>query len=100
MERECNNCGKTFEHGVSGNMIIFCPYCKKSAGSISDYGFGPITPCDIYCGKTIVGHISRDYFLTSTQFKIQKQLAGEYANLAVYQEAEDIIQPYLKKSKI
>ena len=96
MEQKCNYCGKIFEHGISANMIIFCPHCKKSNGSISDYGFGPITPCDIYLGNVIIGHISRDYFLSSTEFKIQKQLSGKYAKLAVYHEAEDILKPYLE----
>lgn len=45
MIRKCKNCNKKFEHGVSGNMILFCPYCRKCASYISDYGFGPIVPC-------------------------------------------------------
>jgi len=98
MERKCKFCGKIFEHGVSGNMIIFCPNCKKDTGSISDYGFGPITPCDIYLGDKIIGTISKDYFLTSKQFGVQKQLTGRYANLAAYHEAENIIQSYLEKT--
>ena len=95
-EQKCNICGTTFEHGVSANMIIFCPNCKKPTGSISDYGFGPITPCNIYLGKILIGQISSDNLLVSNQFKIRKKLSGEYANLAVYQEAEDILKHYLK----
>ena len=54
MDRKCNNCNKDFKHGISGNMIIYCPYCKKCTGSISDYGFGPIVPCDVYLGDKII----------------------------------------------
>lgn len=42
MISKCKNCNKNFEHDVSGNMILFCTYCRKCAGSVSDYGFGPI----------------------------------------------------------
>lgn len=96
MERLCNNCEKFFKHGVSGNMIIFCPICKKSTGSISDYGFGPITPCDIYLGEKIIGSISKDYILQSACYNFEKKLTGTYANLAVYSEAEEYIKSYLQ----
>lgn len=95
MERTCKFCGKIFKHGVSGNMIIFCPNCRKSAGSISDYGFGPIVPCDIYLGEKVIGNISEGYILQSKLFNLNMRLNGEYKNLAVYQEAEEIIQTYL-----
>lgn len=95
MQQTCKFCGKKFNHGVSANMIIYCPNCKKLTGSISDYGFGPITPCDIYLGETKIGNISRDYILSSSQYKIHKKLSGEYADLAVYHEAEEIMQAYL-----
>ena len=83
MIRKCNNCNKEFEHGISGNMIIFCPYCKKCTGSISDYGFGPIVPCDIYLGDKIIASMPSMTELISKY--------GKYANLEVYYEVEKII---------
>ena len=99
VKRKCNCCRKVFEHGVSANMIIFCPYCKNITGSISEYGFGPITPCDIYLGDQIIGHISNDYFLSSPRFNIQQKLTCGYKDLAAYQETEDILRPYLAQLK-
>ncbi len=91
MIRKCNNCNKEFEHGISGNMIIFCPYCKKCTGSISDYGFGPIVPCDIYLGDKIIASMPSMTELISKEFGLRRTLYGKYANLEVYYEVEKII---------
>lgn len=91
MVRKCINCNKEFSHGVSGNMIIFCPYCKKSTDSISDFGFGPIVPCDIYLGDEIIASIPAMNELISLKFGLKRALSGKYANLEVYHEAEKII---------
>lgn len=53
-------------------MIIFCPFCKKSTGSISDYGFGSIVPCDIYLGEKIIASIPSMNELISKEFGIKK----------------------------
>lgn len=95
MVRKCSNCDVEFEHGVSGNMIIFCPCCRKSTGSISDYGSGPIVPCDIYLGEKIVASISSMNELVSEEFGIKQELRGKYANLELYHEAERIIDRYI-----
>ena len=96
MDRKCNYCAKDFSHGISENMIIYCPYCKKCTGSISDYGFGPIVPCDVYLGDKIIASMPSMNELVSVEFGIKKVLSGTYANLEIYQEAEKIIQ----KSKL
>lgn len=96
MKRKCKCCGKVFEHGVSANMIIFCPYCKQPTGLISDYGFRPITPCDIYLGGQIIEYISLDYMLISSKFDIHTKISSGYKDLAVYQQAEDILKSYIK----
>ena len=95
MIRECKRCNKEFEHGVSGNMIIFCPYCKKSTGSVSEYGFGPIVPCDIYLGEKIIASMPSVNELILNEFGIKKTLCGNYANLEVYKEVEEIIEEVL-----
>lgn len=95
MYRKCNNCNKDFKHGISANMIIYCPYCKKCAGSISDYGFGPIVPCDIYLGDKIIASIPSMNELVSIEFGIKKALCGKYANLEIYHESEKIIDELL-----
>lgn len=95
MNRKCSNCNKEFEHGISTNMIIYCPLCKKSTGSISEYGFGPIVPCDIFLGEKIIATIPSMDELVSIEFGIKKDLCGKYANLEIYQEAEKIIDALL-----
>ena len=72
MVLKCNNCGKEFKHGISGNMIVFCPFCKKSAGSISDYGFGLIVPCDVYLGEKIIASITSMNELISKELGIKR----------------------------
>ncbi len=96
MVTKCIRCNKEFEHENSGNMIIYCPYCKKSAGSVSDYGFGPIVPCDIYLGNKIIASIVSMNELISDEFGIKKSLSGRYENLEIYREAEIIIDELLK----
>ena len=95
MVKKCKNCNKEFEHGISGNMIIFCPYCNKCVGSISDYGFGPIVPCDIYLGDRIIATMPSMDQLVSKELGLKKTLHGKYANLEVYTEAEGIIAEVL-----
>lgn len=100
MEEKCNSCGEKFIHGISANMIVFCPHCRKTTGSVSDYGFGPITPCDIYLGDQIVGHIigrnSGEYRLVSDHFGLDMKLSREYKELSVYHEAEDVIEKMIR----
>lgn len=97
MIRRCRNCNKDFEHGISGNMILFCPYCRKCAGSISDYGFGPITPCDVYLGNRIIASMPTMHELISKEFGIRRTLHGRYTDLEVYHEVEEIITERLKQ---
>lgn len=96
MNRKCSNCNKDFEHGISANMIIYCPNCKKNMGSISDYGFGPIVPCDVYLGDKIIASLSSMDEIVSEYFGIRKALCGKYANLEIYHEVEKIIDELLK----
>lgn len=97
MISKCNNCNKNFEHGVSGNMILFCPYCRKCAGSISDYGFGPIVPCDVYLGDKIIASMPTMNEFISKEFGIRRTLLGKYADLDVYHEVEEIIAEKLER---
>ena len=91
MVSKCIRCNTEFEHENSGNMIIFCPVCRKCAGSISDYGFGPIVPCYIYLGDRIIASMPSMTELVSEELGIKTTLSGRYENLAIYKEAETII---------
>ena len=98
MNIKCIICNKDFETGISTNQIIYCPYCKKITDSVSDYGFGPIVPCDIYLGDKIIASIPSMKELVSTEFGIKKELSGTYANLEIYREAEKIIDELLNST--
>lgn len=96
MVSKCINCSKEFEHGTSGNMIVFCPHCNKLTESVSDYGFGPVVPCDIYSGDRIIASISAANELVSEEFGLRITLCGKYENLEIYSEAGKIIEELLK----
>ena len=94
----CKDCGFEIDAGQickkTANMIEICPKCRKYIGSISDYGFGPITPCNIYVGNELAGVISKDgegYRLDSEKLNVGFKLNGKYDNLACYKEAADYI---------
>ncbi|WP_207638042.1 hypothetical protein [Butyrivibrio sp. FC2001] len=51
MEFKCEDCGKTINITESlGNIIVYCPDCHKYIRCLCYYGFGPVAPCDIFCG--------------------------------------------------
>ena len=58
-----------------------------------EYGYGPITPCDIYLGDERAGRIDGNinYRLDSSRLNVHTALKKGYANLEVYKEATDII---------
>lgn len=96
MVSKCIRCNREFEHANTGNMIIYCPYCKKSTGSVSDYGFGPIVPCDIYLGDKVIASMPTMNELVSKEFGIKMTLSGKYENLEIYREAEMIIDEIMR----
>ena len=95
LERVCDKCGVKYKVPITAaNLMFFCPECHSSNGSISDYGFGPITPCDVYSGNHKIGEITGgadDYHLTSKELGINVTLTRPYKDLAVYHEAESMI---------
>lgn len=104
MDYTCKLCGAGFyiRDKQMDNVIVYCPSCHKVIGSCSNYGFGPIEPCKIYCGTTIVGEICKEsetdkpYLLKSPLFNIDQQLIAGYENLGCYKEASKIIEPKLE----
>lgn len=89
----CKKCGQTYEIGLSANFIAICPQCKISIGCECEYGFGPITPCEIYAGSKEIAKITggTPYRLDSDDLDIHAELEKGYTNLEVYKEATDII---------
>lgn len=81
-------------------MVYICSKCLQYVGSVSEYGYGPIVPCDIYVGENVVGTITVDekdlkYYLN---FKGQSiKLEKGYDNLGCYTEAANIVIKELQK---
>lgn len=100
-------CGKPFTAEVKGSgVIIICPYCNHVVTSISDYGYGPIVPCNIYVGMEIVATIENmkesgtgEYWLKSEKYKIDHKLSGGYADLRCYTEAEKYLEEWLASNE-
>ena len=89
---KCENCGYIIDYKpLAANFIVFCPVCKKYLFTTCDYGYGPVTPCKIYCGDELTGEVYSDgntYFLKSgLTGKIA--LKNEYFDALM--EAKDII---------
>ncbi|SDB69837.1 hypothetical protein [Butyrivibrio sp. INlla16] len=99
---KCEDCGKTINITESlGNIIVYCPDCHKYIRCLCDYGFGPVAPCDIFCGLERIGLILGEkgrYKLVSRKYGIEKDLVGGYKNLACYEEATKILEEYMNKS--
>lgn len=89
----CNKCSQQYHINLSANLIVICAKCKCRIYSECEYGYGPITPCDIYLGDERVGRIDGNinYRLDSSRLNVHTALKKGYANLEVYKEATDII---------
>lgn len=95
----CKQCGASYDAPTTGNTIYICPNCFSLVGSLSDYGFGPITPCEIMLGDREIGKITGGpaYHLQCRELGINTNLSGKYKNLEVYKEATDIVIGKLKR---
>ena len=91
----CKLCGRSFSATPSANILMICPYCRTDIGSISDYGFGPIIPCDVYVGMEKVADIDENYVLKSDKYGISEKLTGEYKNLGYYKAAAEFMHEWL-----
>lgn len=89
----CRKCGKDYDVPTTPNYISICPHCFGYNFCECEYGYGPITPCNIFVGDTEVAQVtgSVDYYLDSEKLGVHKELKQKYKDLAVYYEATDII---------
>lgn len=100
MERNitCKICGHSIPYKpLAANFIIFCSQCKAEMFLECEYGYGPVTPCQMYYRDRIVAEVNRDacnkYILTSPLLFKTVQLENTY--LDALQEAQAIIQKLL-----
>ena len=90
----CQACGNKFESTIFGaNSLFICPFCGSKAGSISDYGFGPIVPCVVLVGNDIVGEIRKNDMHKYVLLFNRKEfvLKSGYRELECYSEAAEIV---------
>ena len=97
---ECQYCGQRYEVEEYANMIKYCPECLKRNELSCEYGYGPVTPCYIYCGSEFIGKVinSSDYYLHSEKFKLNLKLKESYLN--ALHEADEIISHMLKNDHL
>ncbi len=73
MDLECIYCGTKFSVMIHANFTVTCSCCKRNVGGTCEYGYGPITPYQIYLGEEIVGVIESEksnYYLKMSGQKI------------------------------
>lgn len=74
---ECRDCGASFEIDPTQawpTIYVCCPKCNKNLLGLSDYGFGPVWPAQIYHGSDVILKIteSRNLEITDKNNKIVK----------------------------
>lgn len=92
---ECKKCVCSISYKpLWANFIIFCPDCKEMMFWECEYGYGPVTPCNLYYRDKVVGDICTDeknnYILNSSLLHVKVYLKSRYLD-ALY-EAIDIVQ--------
>ncbi len=88
---ECIYCDTKISYQLSANFIVFCPKCKRYVFAECEYGYGPVTPCNILLGDRKIGTVDegRDgYYLEYESEKIM--LEKRY--LEALQEASEIVK--------
>ncbi|MBD5473589.1 MAG: hypothetical protein HDR20_12060 [Lachnospiraceae bacterium] len=60
MDLECIYCNTKFSVKIHANFSVICPCCKRGIYRECEYGFGPVTPCQIYLGEKVVGVVESD----------------------------------------
>lgn len=94
----CRDCKTEYVIPISANFMYFCPECRECNGYECEYGFAPITPCEIYLGEKRIGRLlggGGSYRLECREINISMPLTKGYRNAAVYEEAREIIRERL-----
>lgn len=96
---ECVYCNTKFSVQIRANFTVICPCCNRNIYLECEYGFGPVTPCQIYWGENIVGIVESErqhYYLKMCGKKIY--LRNTY--LDAIPEAEEIAKRRLNISRL
>jgi len=95
----CKTCNSEYSVNAGANILMICPYCKNDIGSISDYGFGPIVPCEVYVGMEKVADLDDKYVLRSEKYGINQQMTGEYKDLGYYKCVAEYMHEWLEHTE-
>lgn len=91
---ECIYCNTKFSVKIHANFSVICPCCKRSIYLECEYGFGSVTPCQIYLGEEIIGIVESNaahYYLNTKTKRIN--LNKTY--LKAIPEAEEVLKEQL-----
>lgn len=106
MPFRCKECGcevKIPKYPL-GNVVVICPKCHKYIGSVSDYGHGPIVPCDVFVGEKNIGQIREapadgSYRFLSSELNVAFSLKNGYKDLGCYKEVAEFVENYLHEKE-
>lgn len=99
-EIECKYCDSKISYIPSANFIVFCPQCKQEIFLECEYGFGPVTPCQILLGEKLLATVktnNRKYILEMESDRKQIKLKGKYMN--ALDEASGIVKKILTSDR-
>lgn len=93
---ECKYCDTKITYQPSANFIVFCPKCKRNVFLECEYGYGPVTPCDILLGYEKIGTVNvnekHKYYL---DYKSEKIMLDK-TYLEALHEASEIVKESLE----
>lgn len=93
---ECKYCDTKITYQPSANFIVFCPKCKRNVFLECEYGYGPVTPCDILLGDEKIGTVNvnekHKYYL---DYKSEKIMLDK-TYLEALHEASEIVKESLE----
>lgn len=95
-EIECKYCDRKISYIPSANFMVFCPWCKSEILLECEYGYGPVTPCQILLGEEKIATVkesNRNYFLEMESGGEKIELKEKY--MGALSEASRIINNML-----
>lgn len=97
---ECKYCDTKITYQQSANFIVFCPKCKRNVFLECEYGYGPVTPCDILLGDEKIGSVNvnekHEYYL---DYESEKIMLGK-TYLEALHEASDVVKEKIHPYKL
>lgn len=99
---ECRYCDRKITFKTSANFNVFCPNCKRELLLECEYGFGPVTPCNIWIGEELFATVKEKnlrYYMEMESKKETIELKESYLE-ALYEAGKIVVEkiaPYFSQ---